>query len=216
MTGAEYKKSESIPKNRTDLTGTKFGRLLVVSIAYTNKYGHYFKCKCDCGNEKTVRGMSLIVGDTRSCKCYNKDVLKKHGACFGKKTKEYNVWVGMRKRCFNKNEKCYHRYGGRGIGVCLEWNDFEVFLKDVGLCPGNGYSLERIDNNKGYSKENCRWATCKEQNNNRRSNKLLTHNGKTKNMTQWAEETGLAFSTIAGRISRGWTHEKTLVTPKLR
>jgi hypothetical protein len=119
-------------------------------------------------------------------------------------------------RCTNSNAKNYKDYGGRGITVCDRWlgkNGFINFLIDMGEPPGPGYSIERINNNLGYFKENCRWATPKEQARNTKRNHLITYNRKTQCIAAWAEELGMKYHAILARIKRGWTIEKTLMTP---
>lgn len=111
--------------------------------------------------------------------------------------------MGMRSRCKNKNNPAYKRYGAAGIDVCERWDEFENFLRDMGNCPTDGHSIDRIDGNLGYFKENCRWATSKEQARNRSSQPRITFNGVTKTPVEWAEETGLHRKTIMRRIRRG-------------
>lgn len=126
---------------------------------------------------------------------------------------EYGVWAGMRNRCLNPKVRCYPRYGGRGIKVCERWAKFENFYLDMGPRP-LGTSLDRIDVDGDYSPQNCKWATQKEQQNNKRNNRLLTLNGKTQNSTQWAHEVGLPRHVIKQRIKLGWTDCEILTTPK--
>jgi hypothetical protein len=115
----------------------------------------------------------------------------------------------MIERCTKKDHHAYHHYGGRGITVCEEWLDsFQNFYRDMG--ESNGKSLDRIDNNKGYSKDNCRWATREEQSNNTRRTKLLTYKGKTLGVSQWSRKLGIPTSTIWNRLIRGWDDKETL------
>jgi len=125
-------------------------------------------------------------------------------------TSIYKTWIGLKARCYNKNDKDYKNYGGRGIKVCKRWkNSFENFYNDMGDKP-KGMSIDRIDNNGNYEPSNCRWATIEQQNNNKRNNHLLTYNGKTQTITQWSREIKVPVSTLQCRLLRGWSKEKTL------
>lgn len=125
-----------------------------------------------------------------------------------------NVWNGMRQRCNNPNTVNYPRYGGRGITVCERWGKFNNFYEDMGLSYEPGLTLDRIDNSLGYTPENCRWVTAKQNNNNKRNNRLVTINGETKTLTQWCESLGLRRGTVNQRISVcGWSVDRALTTP---
>lgn len=129
-------------------------------------------------------------------------------------TRVYRIWGGMVNRCTNRNNRSYPRYGGRGIKVCDAWLVFENFLADMGEPDSDAHQLEREDNTAGYCKQNCRWATSKEQANNRRSSRLIEYKGRTQTASAWAEELGMKPSTILMRLnSCGWSVEKTLETP---
>ena len=124
-------------------------------------------------------------------------------------TKTYKSWVGMKQRCLNKNNSRYKDYGGRGIKICPEWLNFESFYKDMGERPENK-TLDRIKNNLGYSKSNCKWSTPKEQCNNRKNNVFLTYKGKTQTITQWADELNIEYKTLFMRLKRGWSVKRAL------
>lgn len=128
------------------------------------------------------------------------------------KSKLYSTWQSMMVRCYNQKGVSYPLYGGRGIKVCKRWHKFENFYKDMGNKPGPKYSIDRIDNSKGYNKKNCRWATQKEQCNNTRKNVTFNYNGKTQNMGEWASELGISKVTIHYRLKSGWSVEKALST----
>lgn len=126
----------------------------------------------------------------------------------------YGSWYAMKQRCDNPKHQSFHNYGGRGIGYYSPWSSFAEFNKSMGGSYKSGLTLDRIDNNKGYSPDNCRWATQKTQCNNMRKNKLIEYNGQTLTLTQWAEKLGLKECTLKWRFRRGWTIEKMMV-PKL-
>lgn len=141
--------------------------------------------------------------------------MKTHGLS---NTKIYKVYLSMLNRCYKKYDEFYPDYGGRGITVCKEWR--EDFTSFYDWAMANGYrddlTIDRIDNDKGYSPDNCRWATCKEQSCNKNSNKNLTYRGKTMTMAEWSDEIGISRSSLFGRLKRGWSVEKALSTPPIK
>jgi hypothetical protein len=150
-----------------DLIGQRFGRLTVLGRAENNKHGKaQWTCECDCGSLKRVCGRNLMGGDTRSCGCAR--VRHGHGRRDrrGRKTQEYDTWMGMKARCYNQRHENFRNYGGRGIKVL--YSSFEEFLADVGPKPTPQHSIDRIDVSGHYEKGNCRWSTPKEQAANKR------------------------------------------------
>lgn len=202
-----------------NLIGSRFGRLTVIaSDAPVGKHTMW-SCQCDCGSVKSYYASNLTGGKSTSCGCKSSETLDKirsgatkHGMS---RTKTYKAWMSMKGRCLNPSYGNYANYGGRGIKVCDRWlESFENFLADMGEAP-RGTSIDRIDNDGHYTPENCRWATDSEQQNNKRDTVLLTANGKTQTINEWAKETGLDVALIRNRIKRhGWSVEKAINTPK--
>lgn len=201
-----------------DLTGQRFGRLTVVGRAENAKNGTaQWLCQCDCGGTIIARGGNLCRGGTRSCGCLRKELAARQGhlsATHGKiHTRLYCIWKGMKARCYNPHDPYYGRYGGRGITICEEWvHDFQAFYD---WAMSHGYSedltIDRIDNDKGYSPDNCRWATTKEQARGMSTNRRLTIGRETKTLAEWCEIYGKKRSTVRARIDfYGWTIEEAL------
>lgn len=213
------------PSKFKDMIGLKFGKLKVISRApdryISGKQVTMWNCHCDCGNDTVVSGHSLRNHHTESCGCGIREASLKHGDTG---TKLYREWCGIKRRCYNQNHHSYKDYGARGITMCDEWKDdylafktwaetqpnYEEFLNSKKL----KLSIDRINNNKGYSPDNCRFATAKEQANNRRSNKLITHNGETLTVSQWADRAGLSQQAFNVRYNAGWTMDQILNTEK--
>jgi hypothetical protein len=204
-----------------DLTGQKYGRLTVVCRNGSNESKRaLWLCKCECGNEITVIGDLLRNGHVQSCGCLRPDVITKHGcAKHNQVDRLYRVWKQIRNRCNNPNVKGYKYYGGRGIQICDEWNDYENFRK---WAIANGYdekakwgdcTIDRIDSNGNYKPDNCRWVDMKTQSNNKSTNHYITYNNETHTLAEWERLTGISRSVITCRIKRGWSVEKTFTTP---
>lgn len=209
-----------------DYIGKVYGRLTVESFLRdigNVKNRLYANCICECGSKAKVQLDHLKRGLTTSCGCYKYEVNlmtdNKHRTHGLRKTRIYNIYHGMKKRCYNSNIKNYSDYGGRDIKICDEWlNDENGFTSFCNWSVENGYednlSIDRIDNDKGYSPDNCRWTTAKIQCDNRRNNHMIEYNGKTQNMKAWATEYNLPYYILQNRINKyGWTPEKALTTP---
>lgn len=196
--------------HRLSLDGQRFGRWIVVSKHHKNERGEiYWLCKCDCGSEGVVQAKTLRVGQSTSCGCYHKEMISTHGMT---KSRTWKSFDAMHQRCGNPKSPDYHRYGGRGITVSVEWDRFEAFLADMGERPP-GKTLERNDVDSAYSKGNCRWATSSEQARNRRNTFRATMNGVTKSVSDWAEELRMPPNVIKWRLLNGWTDLLALTTP---
>jgi hypothetical protein len=200
-----------------DIRGRRFGRLLVQEFAGINSAGlAAWNCLCDCGKTKILPGAYLTGGRTKSCGCYRQDKARADHTTHGMThTKEFTIWSGIRERTLNPNYHHFADYGGRGILMCPEWlNSFETFLSDMGDRPSANHSIDRRDNDKGYYKENCRWATGKEQSRNRRDNHLVTYKGETLPLSAWTERLGFRKMTLRNRIVSGWDLERAMTEPE--
>lgn len=197
-----------------DLEGKEFGRLTVIGFAGREGRRTYWFCKCRCKILIRVWASSLKNGATNSCGCFMKDRIRetqtKHGQSLkGRVSKMYMTWQNMIRRCQSPSVPNFKDYGGRGITVCKRWQKFENFLEDMGERP-KGKTLDRKNVNGNYEKSNCRWATQKEQQNNRSNNRILTYNDKSQTLAQWADETRIKAETIAKRIKNGWSVDQSL------
>lgn len=211
--------SEKRAANFKDMTGQRFERLTAVSVSKRVGKRLFWLCQCDCGNTKEVSSAHLRSGNVRSCGCLagerTRERSTKHGQSGSGNRKlrslEYKTWAAMKSRCYYPKNISYRNYGGRGIKVCDRWRDsFEAFLEDMGKRPSTRHTLDRIDSNGHYEPSNCRWATYTEQLRNRKTVKLLTFNGATKCIPEWADELGISASKIRARLKRGWTVENAL------
>ena len=203
-----------------DISGMRFGKLEAIERVGSDKHRHStWLCKCDCGNEIVVRSDSLIRGLQVSCGCYNIEQIRNRSITHGKaNTRLYNIWRGIKKRCFVESEVFYKDYGGRGITICDEWkDDFEMFYE---WSMQNGYredlTIDRIDVNGNYEPTNCRWATLIEQQNNTRKNRFLTFNGERHTIAEWSRVTGISVQRKSHRLNGlGMSVERAL-TEKVR
>ena len=216
-----------------DMTGQRFGRWTVVRRAELPPNTKTRKARwvvvCDCGNESIATREALLSGDTQSCGClagyvrsYQSEQAQRareqerkanrkrqqHGMT---ETSEYNIWCLIKARCTNPRNHAYSRYGGRGITMCERWlHSFENFYADMGPRPSPRHSIDRIDNDLGYSPENCRWATSRDQGYNTRKTTFVTHNGKTLNLADWSKETGIPVRLLRSRCDQGMPPDKIL------
>lgn len=206
--------------NAKNLTGLTVGRWTVLHP--TDNRGSdgaiFWLCRCRCGAEKAVRTTCLTAGLSKSCGCLQREQVaarniarSEHGqARDGTTTRTYNAWKGMLRRCLNPNATHFDRYGGRGITVCERWKSFIAFRSDMGDCP-EGLEIERRNNDGNYEPENCLWATRRDQTRNQSSNRMLTLNGTTMCLSDWAIAVGISRDTITSRIVRyGWSVERAL------
>lgn len=218
-------KSRTHGRKVNNLAGRKFGRLTVLDWAGTTDDGHAkWRCSCVCGNIKITRGTYLVSGSAVSCGCFAIESARASMlALRDRQNKErhfrpkhlrktYTAWLDMIRRCTDCKNQSYHLYGGRGITVCAEWLKFENFLRDMGESKP-GLSLERTNNDVGYSKNNCVWATQKVQARNTRRNRKITFQNKTLCMSEWEELLGI--KNLYGRLKYGWSVEAALTTPPL-
>ena len=196
---------------RLDLTGQSFGRLCCMEHI-GQKNGHVvWRCLCNCGNMIEVRSNDLRTGKVRSCGCFHDEGNHTTHGLSRKSIGLYRVWERMKSRCYNPRSSDFKYYGGRGICVCDEWKNFENFHAWA-LCNGyeDGLTIERKNNNGNYKPNNCKWATMKEQGNNKRNNIKITLNGQTKTLGQWADDVGISAQCLRSRLRRGWSEDKTL------
>ena len=204
-----------------DLTGMKFGRLVVLKMLPPEGRHYQWLCRCDCGVEKQVRTDHLLSGRSLSCGCRQREGVKvwarKHGhSPRSGVSGEYSSYHSMLQRCYNPKQKWFKNYGGRGIKVCDRWREsFEAFLEDMGPRP-EGLLLERIRNDGDYEPGNCKWATRSEQMRNTRVTRQLTWNGETRVIVAWAEKLGIPAQIIHSRLFAGWTEAEALGTPYVK
>lgn len=203
---------------QADIFGLKFGRLTTVSyLRGVGKTKGQWNCKCDCGQSCNVQTANLKSGKTKSCGCLVVETCAKlnfkHGhARTNNNSKTWQCWASMIARCGNSRRSDYYLYGGRGIFVTKRWLTFKNFLRDMGENPA-GRSIGRKDNNKGYSKRNCRWETPEMQGGNKRNNHFITVNGETMIVSAWARRLEANPDIVFTRLKRGWSDYEAVTTP---
>jgi hypothetical protein len=208
----------------SDLHIEKFGRLVTAGRLFRMGGVSYVVCECSCGSAVVRRLSDLRKGHTKSCGCsireFNRRSKRKHGGYVGNiESQEMSTWRSMIRRCYRKDNHNYHLYGGRGIKVCDEWmgdGGFARFCQDMGPRPSRRHTLDRVDNDGDYCPENCRWATIKQQANNKRSNRFLVHEGKRLSVAEWSSIAGIKSSTLLERLRRGWSVQDAITRPLVK
>lgn len=191
-----------------ELKGQRFGKLTVLEKAGKQGTSQLWLCRCDCGNLVKVRANGLVRMGRDSCGCETRKKISQARFLHGETNSAlYSVWRGMKKRCLVQTSIGYKNYGGRGIRICDEWKDDYLAFRNWALNNGykQGLTIDRINNNGNYEPSNCRFTDYKKQANNRRSNRLLSVNGETKTIQEWADIMGVQRSLIANRKRMGWS-----------
>jgi hypothetical protein len=206
------------------IIGKRFGRLVVIEkTTEHNKSGRLlYLCKCDCGTEKKMPSFYFTGGDTKSCGCLLSETTKKRSTKHGLRKSKYHkkvyyAWLSLRDRCNNKTNETFNKYyRGKGIKVCERWNDFTLFLADMGMPPEDGkrYSVDRIDVNGDYCPENCRWATDIQQANNRTNNRYIEQDGVKYTVADFCRKNNISEALVRSRIAEGKTTIDEFLTPK--
>jgi hypothetical protein len=194
-----------------DLSGRRFGRLMVIRRTANHGRKTAWECVCDCGTSRDVTGDQLCRGETQSCGCLHRErtsqVHYKHGE--GGKTPEYNAWTSAIGRCENQNNAKFPQYGGRGIKMCPRWrNSYEAFLADMGRRPSSLHSLDREDVDGDYEPGNCRWALPKTQARNKQGSRLVRYAGRQMPLMDACELSGLNYGTVITRLRSGASDEE--------
>lgn len=212
-------------KRFQDLSGQRFGRLVVLGWAGYSKPNAVWVCKCDCGGENLVPSGNLVAGRTRSCGCLNLENLSKSGSADfcardTKKHPEYKVWGQMIRRCHNPQTRRFEDYGGRGITVCNRWrhgedgqHGFACFMADMGSRPSPKHTIDRVNNDLGYSPQNCEWRSRTDQTRNRRNTVIVQYRDREMSLPEACELASMQYSLVKGRIFRGTSVERALRQP---
>ena len=208
-----------MPKFSRIKIGDRYGRLTVIEQLPSKNYRRRFLCKCDCGVVKSYIASDLLNGNTKSCGCLAKELLVKRNSKYPhnmKHTRLYNIWWGMKQRCYDKNHSAYKKYGAKGIEICNEWkNDFMRFYE---WSMSNGYTdtltIDRIDSTGNYEPSNCRWVTIAVQANNKSIVKRYDFDGQIHTIKEWSEIVGINYKCLYYRIKHlKWPIDKALTTP---
>lgn len=202
------------PKVATLKAGQKHGYLTAIEFVYRNRnYKQIWKWLCDCGNIHEASASKVLSGTTVTCGCSRQNGNPTHGL---RSSPEYIVWCGMIQRCTNPNYAKFQDYGGRGIKVCERWMKFAEFYADMGPRPTPKHTIERMENNGNYCKQNCKWATSYEQRRNTRRNVYVWHEGKRFVMCDLAAAYGIPHETFRRRLMSGWDVPTALSAKDLR
>ena len=205
-----------------NMLGYTIGRLKVTggprsATTFTNsrvRTRAYWNCLCECGNTVEVEAGNLRNGHSQSCGCLRRELTKERFTIHGlTESAEFRIWTGILSRCQNPNVKAFPLYGGAGVSVCERWLTFGNFLADMGRRPSLIHSVDRINTLGNYEPSNCRWATRKQQANNRRDNIRLTFAGQTRTVREWSDTTGMDYFVLIQRHSAGWPVGAILTRP---
>jgi hypothetical protein len=203
---------------KTSYDGEKFGRLLLVgdphALRIKGRNVPHQEVVCDCGVRKVVRLCGILHGSSTSCGCYRRELsslrIKTHGES---RTPLYRKWCHLFDRCKGFKERDRKNYTDKGIEVCERWMSYENFKADMGYPPKGKNTIDRIDNSKGYSPDNCRWASSREQCNNKTNNVVITYQGRSDTVANWGRHLGVCSKALMYRLKRGWSVEDAFNTP---
>lgn len=203
-----------------DIVGKRYGKLVVLAIdSRRDKANHkYLLCQCDCGKQKSIAMSHLKTGSSRSCGCgVVESTIKRNTTHNGTYSRLYSIWAGMKRRCFNPNDANFKYYGGRGITMAKEWNDFSTF-REWSLANGYNDSLtiDRINVNGNYTPDNCRWVDFKFQSCNKTNNRSITIDGETKLISEWCKVASVSCTQVYYRLKQGWNIKNALFLPDQR
>lgn len=202
-------------RNYSTTVGDVYGRLTI--IGFIRKGAIYFDTRCTCGVNKQIRAVDIIKGKTLSCGCLRRDMITQSNITHGlTQSRQYRIWQGMKDRCTNKQNDRYIDYGGRGISYDPKWQNFKEFWGDMKDGYSDDLSLDRVDNNGNYCKENCRWVDSKTQSRNTRKNRNIEYGGDYMCLKDWAAKLNISYGTLTSRLNSGWTVEKALSTKVLK